>query len=85
LGKKRSEILAELANGKQALISSEKRGRKAVQRLRELEKIFVPMKDRLQTWAESPLADEANAAKVLSVGDCRKLLRLLFPDAEEGE
>jgi hypothetical protein len=80
---KRNEILSELENTRQALRASEKRGRRAVRRSRDLEKVLEPIKQRMEMWANMPLPDEQNAAKVMTIGDCRKLLALLNGEAPD--
>ena len=77
MASKRTDLLADLQKTKQQLDASEKRGRRAVQKARDLEKVLNNVKSRMQLWADSPLADEANAARVLTVGDCRKILSTL--------
>jgi len=85
----RSSLLSELQDTKQALMASERRGRRAVRRLRDIEKTIEPLLTRIRFWAQMPLPDDANAAKVLTVGQCRVLCGLLDAanddDASPGE
>lgn len=76
----RSTLISELHDTKQALQASERRARRAVKRLRDLEKAMSPVLERVSFWAETPLPDDANAAKVLTVGQCRRLRLLLSGD-----
>jgi hypothetical protein len=80
---KRSQILSELEQTKRALQASEKRGRRSVQRIREIDKLLEPAIPKMETWSHLPVSDEADARGVLTVGMCRALLRLLKPDSVE--
>ena len=77
---KHRDIISDLHNTKRALLASERKQRRATKQFRNLEKILEPIVAKMELWASMPLADEANAFKVLTVGQCRELLRVLKPD-----
>lgn len=83
MGKKRGDLLSDLSQAKQALIASERRGRKAVRRLRDIEKVFEVLLPKMKSWTALPVSDEA-PARCLTTGDVRKLLLLLeSPPSQE--
>ena len=89
MGMKRGDLLSEIKNGKDALIASEKRGRKAVRRLRDFEKVFETLLPKMKNWAELPVSDDA-PARCMTTGEVRALVRLLEdkkpdPATEEAE
>ena len=78
---KRTALLSELEATKQALRASEKRMRRATQGIG----LLAGALPRLETWALMPLPDEANAARVLTVGECRALVRALRDQDDTAE
>lgn len=74
--RKRTEILSDLQQAKDALIASEKRGRRAVQRLRQLEGVLEKVKWKMEAWAALPVSDESQA-RCLTTGEVRAILALL--------
>ena len=84
----RNELLSELKQAKDALRASEKRGRKAVTRMREVEKVFGPLLPKLENWTSLPVSDDA-PCRAITTGEARALVTLLKdeqrPDDDEGE
>jgi hypothetical protein len=85
MARNRNELLTELEHAKQALIASEKRGRRSVRRLRALETALAPIVSRLELWANSRLSDSDNAPRLMTIGDCRKLLALLRDEKDPND
>jgi hypothetical protein len=77
---RRNDLVAELHNAKEALLASERRGKKATKRLRDIEKALEPIVHRMDVWATSHLADTDNAPRLMTVGECRRLLSILRDD-----
>ena len=79
----RASIVAELNSAREALRASERRANRATKKAREYEKAVEPIMERVRFWAMSPLEDEANAPKVLTVGQCRVIANLLLDTEDE--
>ena len=82
---KRSELLADLHTTQQALRAAEKRSSRAVRRFRELEAALDAIKPALQFWSDSPQPDDANASRIMTVGQCRRLLTALSSERPADE
>lgn len=80
MGKNRNTLLSDLQHAQEAHRASEKRGRRAVQRLRDLEKVLTPLKDKIEKWVSLPLTDDA-IARCITTGEARALLRFLNDEA----
>lgn len=76
MAKKRGDLLSDIKQSKDALIASERRGRKAVQRLRGIEKIFETLIPKMRNWSDLPVADES-IARCLTTGECRRIIKAL--------
>lgn len=76
MGANRNALLSEIKQAKDALRASEKRGRKAVTRMRELEKVLGPLLPKIENWIALPLSDDA-PCRVITTGEARALLTLL--------
>ncbi len=68
---------------KEALRASERRATRATKRARDLEKAIEPIMERIYFWAKTPLEDDANAPKVLTVGQCRRIAEALVEGPAE--
>jgi hypothetical protein len=84
MSRRRSEIVHELHNAQQALRSREKRERRTIRRLRDIEKALEPVMKTMEFWAsQRNLDDDTNAARVMTVGQCRAILALLKESDED--
>ena len=82
MGANRNALLSEIKQAKDALRASEKRGRKAVTRMRELEKVFGPLLPKIENWISLPLSDDA-PCRVITTGEARLILQLLRGETKE--
>jgi hypothetical protein len=83
MGRNRNELLAEIENTKRALLASENRGRKAVRKLREIERIFESIMPKMKAWNSLPVSGEAHA-RIMTTAESRELEKLLCADEKEG-
>lgn len=85
MSSKHSQTLADLHNTKAALAASEKRSRKATRKLREIENVLKPIISKMRYWSESPLGEDANAARLATIGECRRVIGALEAEFEDSE
>lgn len=77
MGSNRRELLSELEQAKNSLRASKRKEEALKKQSKNLIEAMKPLLPRIRTWAAMPLPEESNAFKVMTVGDCRRLLAAL--------
>lgn len=81
----RRNVLAEMEQLKEALRASERRAKREAKRRRDLEGVLTSLTERMKFWADSPLPDENNAARIMTVGECRRIVSILEGEEKDGD
>ena len=76
-GHNRSALIAELAQVRTELRVSERKSKRAVRIMRDLEKVLDKAIPRMRTWVSLPVQPETLARGVLTTAECTQLLALL--------